>query len=287
MIGHHAVIGATARVAGAAAAWTPASLGADLLTWNPHTNLPTSGSVDSWADEGPSGIATLTSSLTARPTAGVEANGLRCINLNGTSNYMTFAGNPFNAQPFSVDLLATAIAGLGYVDPTFAAEGVVLGAGSGLDVHTGFAAEEQHGFAITDFGTAADSVGCYWRGNPRHWMGGTSSVPFTSLNGATTFTSATDQIPTGEWFSYVLYLPATSAAKVMINSRANVVMQATSSQNVPVLVQHLGAVYQPGTASIGAFFKGRLSEFFGANASAANDATIDQMFAYLNALKPA
>lgn len=266
--------------------WTPASLGADLYTLNPDTNLPTSGDISLWEDDGATGITTLTSSLTARPTAGVEANGLRYALFNGTSNYMTFAGNPFNPQANSVDLLNTAIAGLAYIDNTLSGDGVILGSGANLNVYSGFVADEQHGFAVTDYATAANSVGCYWRGNPRHWMGGTSAVPFTSANGATTFTSTTDQIPTGEWFSYVLYLPGTSAAKVMINSRANVVMQATAAQNVPVLIQHLGAVYQPGTTSIGGFLKGRLSFFFGFNAAAADNDTLDNIFGYLNPMKP-
>jgi hypothetical protein len=276
MIGHHALIGATSRVAGAAS-WTPADLGAALLTRNPHTNLPASGAVTTWSDDG-SGIATATP--TGGITAGAEANGLRYAEFNGTSQWFTFVGNPAGSPADTIDLRGVCVAGLIWIDYQ-----TLLGGG----VYAGSAFGSSNNLNFDGNAGTPDGVSLLFRhtssatpANVQFRHAQLQSSPFGAV-----WESATEVIPARQWVSYAMLIPESGNAELMINSRANVVGSQAIANATRMPIRMLGARWLSTSGAPDLPFKGRKSEFFGFAAEAADSSTLDNVFAYLNAMKPA
>lgn len=256
--------------------WSPSDLGADLYTWNPHTNLPTSGSLSSWVDDG-SGIATIT------PVGGVsvatESNGLRYVSLDGVADYLSMTGNPLGTPANTVDIRGVCVSGLMWIDyqPSIGG-GVYFGSFFGSPNTLNF-----DGNAGT-----LDLVSC----GARHVSSATPTnvqfrhVQVTSTPFGSTFESATEVIPTRQWVSYAMLIPESGNAELIINSSTNVVATQAIVNSARVPIKYIGARWGSTSGSADAFFKGRKSEFFGFNAAAADASTLSKVFTYLNALKP-
>jgi hypothetical protein len=252
-------------------------LGADLFTWNPHTNLPASGAVSSWADDG-SGIAT------AIPTGSInsaaEANGLRYAAFNGSTQWFTFAGNPAGSPANTIDLRGVCVAGLIWIDYQ-----PLLGGG----VYAGSAFGSSNNLDFDGNAGTPDGVSLLFR----HTSSGTpANVQFRHAQlqlspfGAV-WESATEVIPARQWVSFAMLIPESGNAELMINSRANVVGSQVIANATRVPIRLLGARWLSTSGAPDLPFKGRMSEFFGFASEAADSSTLDSVFTYLNALKPA
>lgn len=276
MIGHHGLIGAVSRVAAAASAWSPADLGANLYTWNRHTNLPAAGAITTWGDSG-SGIATATA--VGGITVGVETNGLRYAPLDGVADYLSMAGNPAGSPANTVDLRGVCVAGLMWIDyQPFIGGGVYAGAVFGSDNSLNFDANPATPDGVTVVIRHTSSA---TPANTQFRHAQTTSTPFSA-----TWESAAEVIPARQWVSYAMLIPESGDAELRINSRANVVATRAIANATRVPVKLIGARWLSTSAGPDLFFKGRKSEFFGFSSAAADAATLDNVFTYLNGLKP-